>query len=106
MYNYTITPPIRVLGHDVTTCGQGLLPKICSTPEFVQLQSSYFSCVVCVCVLNAILIYWCDSEAPGGLSGLSHPWIFSSPLRLSKHCSNVWPRIHWFRSELQLPIPW
>lgn len=56
--------------------------------------------------LNGMLIYWRDREALGGLSGLSHPWIFFSPLRLSKHCSNVWPRIHWFRPKLQLPIPW
>eukprot|EP00063_Salmo_salar_P095626 XP_014070461.1 PREDICTED: uncharacterized protein LOC106613081 isoform X6 [Salmo salar] len=25
---------------------------------------------------------------------------------LPKHCSNVWPWIHWFCPELQLPIPW
>lgn len=69
-------------------------------------RSCFHLLLVCMCILNGILIYWCDREALGGLSGLSHPWIFFSPYRLSKHCSNVWPRIHWFRPKLQLPIPW
>lgn len=64
--------------------------------------------VFCVCVwvcllgflYSVIVVHW-EAEMV-----FHSTWFFFCLFRLPKHCSDVWPWIHWLRPKLQLPIPW
>lgn len=73
-----------------------------------QVQLYFVRACVCVCVCMFLLGFsYCVMVVHWEVLMVYHSTCFLSCLfRLPKHCSDVWPWIHWFRPELQLPIPW